>query len=55
MTELLELEPRETDNGDLDVDTAFNGIVDASRDHTQCGRCRGDDVSQWFLAVGIPW
>jgi hypothetical protein len=55
MNELLELEPRDTDNAELDVDTVFSGIVDASRDHSQCFHCCGDDVSQWFFATSIPW
>ncbi|GAA2055373.1 hypothetical protein GCM10009839_74950 [Catenulispora yoronensis] len=55
MTELLELEPRETATEDLDVDAAFSGLVDASRDHTQCPHCCDDDVSQWFFATRIPW
>jgi hypothetical protein len=55
MTELLELEPRETATEDLDVETAFSGAADASRDHTQCLHCCGDDVSQWFFATSIPW
>ena len=56
MTELLELEPRETTDEDLDVDTAFSGIVDASRDHSQCFHCcaPGDYSSIWF-ATSIPY
>ena len=30
MTELLELEPRETDAEELDVETAFSGMADAA-------------------------
>ncbi|GAA1996726.1 hypothetical protein [Catenulispora subtropica] len=54
MTELLELEPRETATEDLDVDTAFSNVVDASRDHTQCFHCSGDDAGEWFLAADVP-
>lgn len=55
MTELLELEPRETATEDLDVDSAFTGVPDASRDHTRCPHCRPDDTAQWFFATSIPW
>ncbi|NUR26597.1 MAG: hypothetical protein HOV83_12255 [Catenulispora sp.] len=55
MTELLELEPRETALEDLDAETLFSDVVDAGRDHTQCFHCCGEDVSQWYFAVGIPW
>jgi hypothetical protein len=55
MTELLELEPRETAAEDPDVDTAFRGIVDAARDHAQCPHCCGDDVGFWFSANSITW
>jgi hypothetical protein len=55
MNELLDLEPRETDADELDVDTAFSGIAEASRDHSQCLHCCGDDVSHWFFATSIPW
>ncbi|NUR60374.1 MAG: hypothetical protein HOV87_17200 [Catenulispora sp.] len=54
MTELLELEPRETATAQEEVDAAFSGEVDAVLDHTQCFRC-GDDLSQSFFASGLPW
>lgn len=55
MNELLELEPRQTDADELDVDTAFSGITDAARDHHECLHCCGDDVSHWFFATSIRW
>ena len=55
MNELLELEPRETDADELDVDTAFSGIADARREPGRCPRCRGDDAGDRFLAPGMPW
>ena len=55
MTELLELEPRETAAEDSDVDTAFRAVVDAGGDSTQCFHCCGDEVSQWYFATGTPW
>lgn len=53
MTELLELEPRETALEDLDAETLFHDV--AERDHTQCFHCCGEDVSQWFFAGGALW
>ena len=55
MNELLDLEPRETDADELDVDTAFSGIADASRDRSQCPHCCGDDVGHRSFAAGVPW
>jgi len=54
MNELLDLEPRETDADELDVDTAFSRITDAAREAGRSPQACADDVSHWFPATHGP-
>lgn len=55
MNELLDLEPRETDADELDVDTVFARIADPAAERGPCPNCCDAETGDWLSATGAPW